>query len=116
MKMKSLFGRLMLLVLATMLGFAACEAPIVEELINDDIPTVLTNEVTDIAVHSAKCGGYVSAQGGAEVVARGVCYSTSPNPQVTNSRTENGQGIGGYTSNLEGLTAATTLLHTSLCH
>ena len=108
MKMKSLFGRLMLLVLATMLGFAACEDPIVEELINDDIPTVLTNEVTDIAVHSTKCGGYVSAQGGAEVVARGVCYSTSPNPQVTNSRTENGQGIGGYTSNLEGLTAATT--------
>ena len=101
--MKKVIIKLWMLIVAIVLGFASCE-----DLTNDELPTVLTNEVTDITANGALCGGYVSARGGGEVVARGVCYSTTPNPEVNNSRTDDGQGMGGYTSTLEGLTAATT--------
>ena len=101
--MKKVIIKLWMPIVAMVLGFASCE-----DLTNDELPTVLTNEVSDITVNGALCGGYVSAQGGSEVIARGVCYSTTPNPEVNNSRTDDGQGMGGYTSTLEGLTAATT--------
>ena len=106
--MKNVLIKLWLPMVAMLLGFTACEDPIIDDMINDELPTVLTNEVTDITASGALCGGYVSAQGGSEVVARGVCYSTTPNPEVNNSRTNDGQGMGRYTSTLEGLTAATT--------
>lgn len=101
--MKKVIIKLWIPIVAMVLCFASCE-----DLTNDELPTVLTNEVSDITVNGALCGGYVSAQGGGEVIARGVCYSTTPNPEVNNSRTDDGQGMGGYTSTLEGLTAATT--------
>ena len=101
--MKKVIIKLWMPIVAMVLGFASCD-----DLTNDELPTVLTNEVSDITVNGALCGGYVSAQGGSEVIARGVCYSTTPNPEVNNSRTDDGQGMGGYTSTLEGLTAATT--------
>ena len=106
--MKKTLRRLALLSVAMVLGFASCEDPMIEDLVNTDLPAVITNEVSDITANGAKTGGYVSAQGGAEVVSRGVCYSTTQNPTVANSRTDDGQGMGGFTSTLTGLTPATT--------
>ena len=71
-------------------------------------PTVTTNEVTDITITSAICGGNVTADGGAEVTARGVCWSTSQNPTISDSHTTDGSGTGSYTSNITGLNAGTT--------
>ena len=71
-------------------------------------PTVTTNEVTDITITSAICGGNVIAAGGAEVTARGVCWSTSQNPTITDSLTIDDGGIGSFTSNITGLNAGTT--------
>ena len=70
-------------------------------------PTVTTNEVTDITITSAICGGNVTADGGAEVTARGVCWSTSQNPTITGSHTTDGSGTGSFTSNMTGLTENT---------
>ncbi len=72
------------------------------------IPTVTTNELSNITSNSATCGGYVLAAGGAMVTARGVCWSTSQNPTVSNSHTTNGNGTGSFTSSITGLTAGTT--------
>ena len=71
-------------------------------------PTVTTNTVSNITATSATCGGNVTATGGATVTARGVCWSTSQNPTVSNSHTTDGSGTGSFTSSIAGLTAGTT--------
>ncbi len=72
------------------------------------MPKVTTNDVTDITINSAKCGGNVTSDGGANVTARGVCWSTSPNPTINDNKTTDGNGTGSFTSNITGLTANTT--------
>ena len=72
------------------------------------VPTVTTTSVTSITANSATCGGNVTSDGGATVTARGVCWSTSQNPTVSNSHTSNGSGTGSFTSSITGLTAGTT--------
>jgi hypothetical protein len=71
------------------------------------LPSVTTVAVNDILPNSAKSGGMITSDGGSAVTARGVCWSTSPNPTVANSKTNNGTGAGGYTSSLTGLTEGT---------
>jgi len=72
------------------------------------LPGVTTSNVTSIATNSAVCGGNVNADGNLDVTARGVCWSTSPNPTINDSKTINGTGTGSFTSNITGLTANTT--------
>ena len=72
------------------------------------LPQVTTLNVTSITVNTAVCGGNVTSDGGGTVTARGVCWSTSPNPTISNSKTTNGTGTGSFTSNITGLTANTT--------
>ena len=71
-------------------------------------PVVITAEVTEITLYSAKCGGGVSDGGGAVVVARGVCWNTSGNPTVLDFTTKDGSGLGSYISNITGLEHGTT--------
>jgi uncharacterized protein (TIGR02145 family) len=72
------------------------------------MPTVTTNSISNIYSTTASGGGYVTSTGGATVTARGVCWSTSQNPTVSNSHTTDGTGTGSFTSNITGLTAGTT--------
>ena len=72
------------------------------------LPTVTTNAASNIAGTTATSGGNVTNDGGATVTARGVCWSTSHNPTISNSKTTNGTGTGSYTSSLTGLTLGTT--------
>ena len=67
-----------------------------------------TNIVSDVTATTATCGGYVADDGGATVTARGVCWSTSQNPTVSDSHTTDGSGTGSFTSNITGLNALTT--------
>ena len=71
-------------------------------------PTVTTSDVTNITAISATCGGNVTDDGGFTVAARGVCWSTSPNPTINDSHTTDGAGIGAFTSSLSNLSDYTT--------
>lgn len=71
-------------------------------------PTVNTVNVTQITANSAKSGGNVIDNGGAPVTARGVCWSTGPNPTIANNRISNGTGTGAFTSYLTNLSENTT--------
>jgi len=71
------------------------------------IPTVNTTEITEIAQTNATGGGEVTNDGGSEVTARGVCWSTSQNPTIADSHTEDGTGTGSFTSILTGLEPGT---------
>lgn len=72
------------------------------------VPTITTSSVLNITHTTATCGGNVTSDGGANVTARGICWSTSQNPTVSNSHTTNGSGTGSFTSNITGLTENTT--------
>ena len=75
---------------------------------SETVPTVHTAAVSDITGMSATCGGNVTDDGGGIIIARGVCWNTSPNPTVSASHTTNGSGTGSFISNLTGLTSNTT--------
>lgn len=79
-------------------------------LANPITPTVTTTSATNITQTTATSGGNVISDGGANVTARGVCWSISSNPTIANSHTTNGSGTGAFSSNLTGLTA-NTLYH-----
>jgi uncharacterized protein (TIGR02145 family) len=70
---------------------------------------VTTSQVTNITATTAVCGGNITEEGGAPVTARGVVWSNSENPTVTNNLglTSNGSGVGGFVSNITGLTPET---------
>lgn len=72
-------------------------------------PTVTTDDVTNIGFDAATCGGNVLSDGGYDVTARGVVWSTSANPTIEDNDgiTNNGDGTGEYTSQLTGLTNGT---------
>ncbi|MCR4825622.1 MAG: C10 family peptidase, partial [Bacteroidales bacterium] len=71
-------------------------------------PTVTTDNVTNIGTNSASCGGNVTNDGYGTVTARGICWSTSPNPTISGYHTSNGSGTGSFTGNLSGLKPNTT--------
>ena len=73
-----------------------------------ELPTVTTAAMCDVTSTTANCGGNVTSDGGATVTARGVCWSTSSNPTISDSHTTDGNGTGDFTSSLTGLTANTT--------
>jgi uncharacterized protein (TIGR02145 family) len=74
------------------------------------LPTVSTTSISGIAVTTAVGGGDVTSDGGEAVTARGVVWSTSQNPTVSNYQgiTTNGTGVGVFISNLTGLAPHTT--------
>ena len=64
--------------------------------------TVLTNSAAEPSVGSS--GGNITDDGGATVVARGVCWSaTNMTPDITGSHSTDGTGTGAFTSVLGGL-------------
>ena len=74
----------------------------------EDNPSVSTGEVTDITSTTASCAGNVTADGGAAIIARGVCWSTTQFPTISDSKTSNGTGLGVFTGNITGLAPYTT--------
>lgn len=73
------------------------------------VPSITTTTVSSIATNSAISGGTITSDGGASITARGVCWSTSPNPTVTlSTKTIDGTGFGAFTSNIIGLATNTT--------
>ena len=74
-----------------------------------DLPTVTTNKVTAITDYSAVSGGDVTADGGADILAKGIVWSRSKNPTVNlETKTDEGIGIGTFTSTLSELVPGTT--------
>jgi uncharacterized protein (TIGR02145 family) len=71
-------------------------------------PEVSTLEITDITDSTAVSGGEITNDGGLTVTARGVCWNTSGNPDISDSITSEGSGTGSFSSTLTGLEPNTT--------
>lgn len=75
------------------------------------VPTVSTTQPSQITETTAVAGGNVTSDGGASVSERGVVYSLSANPAITDLSStivRSGNGTGVFTCNLSNLQAGTT--------
>lgn len=72
------------------------------------VPIVITDSVIRITAHTAKCKGHVESDGGYAVSKRGTCWSKRPDPTVDDDCTDDGSGIGEFTSTMKNLIENTT--------
>jgi uncharacterized protein (TIGR02145 family) len=74
-----------------------------------EIPALQTKAVSDISFNQATSGGNISSDGGSPISARGVCWSTSPNPTVSlSTKTLDSMGAGNFNSLISGLNPGIT--------
>jgi hypothetical protein len=66
-------------------------------------PTISTNSPSSITVTSATVSGNISADGGADVSARGIVWGTAINPTLSSSVLNLGSGVGTFSGTLSGL-------------
>src|SRR5512133_2713041 len=72
------------------------------------VPTITIAAVTEITAITATSGGEITSDGGSDITARGMCWSsTSQMPTISDSKTTDGFGLGVYTSTITGLIAGT---------
>ncbi|MFA6981042.1 MAG: FG-GAP-like repeat-containing protein [Ignavibacteriaceae bacterium] len=71
------------------------------------LPVVTTNDVSEIDNESAVSGGNITDEGSSGITSRGICWSVSENPTISNSHTSDGSGSGSFVSSFQGLTEGT---------
>jgi hypothetical protein len=68
------------------------------------VPSLTTSEVSNITRTSALGGGNITSEGSDAITGRGICWSSNPDPTVAlSTKTNNGSGIGKFSSNLTDL-------------
>lgn len=72
-------------------------------------PSLTTIDATAITGTSFATGGSISNDGDSPISVRGICWSTSPNPTIANSKTMDGIGTGSFSRTLSGLGLGSTL-------
>ena len=73
------------------------------------ISSITTVAFSSISANSANSGGTIASNGGATITAKGVCWSTSPNPTIAlTTKTNEGNGSANFTSIISGLSPVTT--------
>lgn len=72
------------------------------------VPELITTAPTAISDSTAMSGGTITFDGNYEIVAKGVCWSTSPNPSSSGLHTTDGTGTSAFTSIITGLSPNTT--------
>ncbi len=74
------------------------------------VPTIITSAATDISNTTTVSGGNIVSDGGAQITARGIVWSTTTNPQADANKivTHDGSGVGPFPSTLTGLLELTT--------
>lgn len=76
---------------------------------SDGLPTVITTAVTSVTHNTISCGGRVTSDGGYNVTHRGVCWSaTATEPTLNDNSTDDGTGMGDFSSDITGLQSGTT--------
>ncbi len=86
--------------LVTAFIFTACS--------KGDEPILTTAVVSDIGKSSVMTGGNITSDEGSDVTERGVCWSTSAKPTISDNKTTDGSGTGSFKSHITGLAPNTT--------
>jgi uncharacterized protein (TIGR02145 family) len=72
------------------------------------LPTLSTTVAFLITSTTAKCGGHITDDGGSTINIHGVCWNTSPHPEITNYFSTEGAETETYLCSMTGLTPNTT--------
>jgi hypothetical protein len=75
---------------------------------NNSLPSLSTQSIDSITSSTASSGGTILDEGGTPVTQRGVVWSTSQGPTITDNSSSDGAGSGSFVSNLTGLLESTT--------
>lgn len=71
--------------------------------VEDPDVVVKTAEVTEVTANSAVSGGEVIYEGTSRITAYGVCWSQKTDPTIADEKTEDGDGVGEFVSEITGL-------------
>ena len=105
--MKTKIQHFQFIILSLVLTFAGCCSKDTDPTL-PSVPVLTTADIIDITATTASSGGNITSSGVAEVTKRGVCWSTTVNPTIANSKTTDGTGSGTFFSSITGLTNGTT--------
>jgi uncharacterized protein (TIGR02145 family) len=72
-----------------------------------NLAILTTTEISESGLVSAVSGGNISSDGGAGIIARGVCWSENENPTISDNKTTDGTGPGTFKSEMTGLKEGT---------
>ena len=72
------------------------------------LPTIATLDVLDITQITATCRCELTYDGGASITDKGLCWSTEPEPTISNAHVSNGEGYGDFAAQMTGLIKNTT--------
>ena len=97
---KSKMKKVLFLMLVMLTLFFGCKKP-------EQVPVVTTIAVSNLTATTATSGGNITSEGSSIVITYGVCWSTKSSPTITDSKTIDVLGTGGYVSNLTGLNGVT---------
>lgn len=70
-------------------------------------PKITKGEIIELTATTIRFEAFISSDGGAEVTSKGLCWSKSGTPDITDNRTDEGAGIGEFTSTITGLEPTT---------
>ena len=72
------------------------------------LPVVTTIDASGIVDSAATIGGIITSDGGAAIIASGICWNTTGNPTIADNKTQNSTITRAFTSGLTGLNSGTT--------
>ena len=73
-----------------------------------DLATITTTPVSTIIASTVTSGGNITNNGGAAVTARGICWSLTANPTISDNKTTDGIGTGKFVSTINGINLGAT--------
>lgn len=100
-------SNLILIALFITLGCSKSDNTSEEDTSNLSLPVVTLSGINDITFISATGAGEVTDDGGSQIIAKGLCWSLLPDPDLTDSTTDQGGGAGIFSSELTSLDVAT---------
>jgi len=72
------------------------------------VSSISATKIITVKAFATSLSTTISNDGGAPITAKGICWSTSQNPTLSNSKTNDGTGAGSFISSLTGLSPITT--------
>jgi hypothetical protein len=100
---KHAFLTIPLMLISALIVIVGCE----KEDNSRNLPTLETTVIFRISSTTAYSGGHFTSEGNSSVEQKGVCWSASPTPTTSISKTVDGPQAGTYTSMITGLTPNT---------
>jgi uncharacterized protein (TIGR02145 family) len=94
------FKRLLLTSVVTLSFFICCKK-------QGRLPLIVTSNVYSVTHNSAGCGGVLYAEGDAKVTEKGLCWSASNNPSVSDNKIVSGNGEGNFAGGMSDLSPST---------